>query len=177
MRSDSIRPTLLTLVAVLALGLPSAASADEAGGSCSYEDLRGQFTLTVACDALQNYSGNSQAMKRLWLNGPLGEVHVMEAPEPYQTAPLDVLLKTLGRHWTDRRSAAVRSVKVGESDALVTTRRRTRISSRTLIFKLADRNLTARLAVVVARKDADAALDKLEAAFLAGFSAKVAEAE
>jgi hypothetical protein len=166
------RPTVLSALAALALALPGSAVAQEAAGSCTYEDLRGEFTLTVSCDGLQNFSGNSQEMKRLWLDGPLGEVHIMEAPSPYQTVELGVLLKTLGRHWTGRRSAAIRTVEFAGGEALIATRRQLRISSRTFVFKLGGRNITARLAVVTPRAQADAALDVLEAEVLAGFALK-----
>ena len=43
-----------------------------------------------------------------------------------------------------------------------------------LFLKLNERNVTARLSVVVPRKEADAALDKLEAAFVSGFALKEA---
>jgi hypothetical protein len=123
---------------------------------------------------LQNFSGNSQPMKRLWLDGPLGEVHIMEAPSPYQTADLELLATTLARHWTGRRSAPVRPVQLGDGEALVTTRRQLRSSSRTIVFKLNERNITARLAVVVPRARAKAALDALEAEVLGGFALKSA---
>jgi hypothetical protein len=166
----TIRPTLLSLALLVGFGLPSSASAE----NCSYEDLQGQFTVSVDCSELQNFSGTSQDMKRLWLFGPLGEVLVMEAPEPYQTVEVSTLLKTLGRHWTSRRSAEVRTIQFGDGEALVTTRRRISTSARTIIFKLNERNVTARLSVVVPRKEADAALDKLEAAFVSGFALKEA---
>ena len=169
------RPTILSALAALALALPVSAVAQDASGSCTYEDLHGEFTVTVACDGLQNFSGNSQEMKRLWLYGPLGEVHIMEAPSPYQTVELGVLLKTLGRHWTGRRSAAIRTVQLDvtdSGDALIATRRQLRSSSRTLVFKLGGRNITARLGVVTPRGQADAALDALEAEVLGGFALK-----
>ena len=170
MPTRMIRPTLLSFAAVLLLSMPTLVQAEE----CSYEDLQGAFTVTVDCSALQNFSGNSQEMKRIWLDGPLGEVHIMEAPEPYRKSELSVLAKTLGRQWTARRSASIRTIEFGDGAALVTTRRRVGISSRTILFKLSDRNLMARLAVVAPRKTADAALDALETAFLAGFALKEA---
>ena len=130
--------------------------------------------LSVSCTGLQNFSGNSQEMKRLWLEGPLGEVHIMEAPSPYQTVELEFLATTLARHWNSRRSAAVRTVQLGDGDALVTTRRQLRTSSRTIVFKLGGQNITARLAVVAPRARADAALDALEAEVLSGFALKSA---
>jgi hypothetical protein len=166
------RLTVLSALAALALALPVSAVAQDADGSCTYEDLHGEFTITVACAGLQNFSGNSQPMKRLWLDGPLGEVHIMEAPSPYQTVELEVLLKTLGRYWTGRRSAAIRTVQLAGGDALIATRRQLRTSSRTLVFKLGGRNITARLAVVTPRAQADAALDALEAEVLGGFALK-----
>ena len=167
MRFESFRPHLPALALLAALSFPGLASAE---GQCSHEDLHGEFTLTVACADLQNFSGDFQDMKRLWLDGPLGEVHIMEAPSPFQTVELEVFAKTLGRHWTTRRSAAVREIEVAGTKALVTTRRRTTISSRTIIFKIGEQNVMARLAVVAKRKDADAALDNLEAAFVSGFA-------
>ena len=158
---------LLAIFTALSALAPTAAQAEE----CSYEDLHGAFTFTVDCDALQNYSGDFQEMKRLWLWGPLGEVHIMEAPEPYRTVELEVLMKTIGRSWTKRRNpVGVQEIKVAGMDGLVATRRRTRVASRTIVFKLADVNVTARLAVVAPRKEAEAALDKLQEAFLAGFT-------
>lgn len=166
MRFESFRRPLSALALAAALSLPGLASAE---GQCSYEDLHGEFTLSVSCADLQNFSGDFQDMKRIWLDGPLGEIHIMEAPSPYQTVELEAFVKTLGRHWTSRRSAAVREIEVGGAKALVTTRRRTTISSRTIIFKIGEQNVMARLAVVAKRKEADAALDKLEAAFVGGF--------
>jgi hypothetical protein len=89
MRLTFIRPTVLSALAALALALPASAADGEAE-SCTYEDLHGEFEVTVSCAGLQNFSGNSQEMKRLWLDGPLGEVHIMEAPSPYQAVELAV---------------------------------------------------------------------------------------
>jgi len=172
MRFDLIRRPLFFLGLLSALSLPALASAE---GMCSYDDLHGEFVITVACADLQDFSGNSQDMKRIWLDGPLGEVHIMEAPSPYQTVELEVLLKTLGRQWTKRRSAEVREVEIAGGKGYVTTRRRTGISSRTVIFKLGEQNVTARLAVVAKRKDADKALDALETAVLGGLKLKAAQ--
>lgn len=152
----------------LLLLLPASASAED----CSYEDLQGKFTVTVDCAQLQNFSGHSQDHKRIWLSGPLGEVQVMEAPEPYRTAELSVLMKTLGRTWNDVRTPhAPKAAKVGASEALFQTRRRSEVSSRTYVFKLGGRNLSARLAVVGSRKEAEQKLEALAKAFLSGFQA------
>ena len=164
----SPKPLVLSALLVL-VSLPLLVPAAQAE-DCVYEDLHGEFTLTVDCEGLQNFSGNSQEMKRIWLNGPLGEIHIMEAPEPYQTVSIEELMVTLGRQWSARRNRPVESKKVGDADALVATRKRTRVSSRTYVFKIDGQNVTARLVVLAPRAGADAALAKLEAAFLAGFS-------
>lgn len=177
MRIMLTRLPVLSALAALALALPVSAMAQDAAGPCTYEDLHGEFTVTVSCEGLQNFSGNSQPMKRLWLEGPLGEALIMEAPSPYQSVELEVLLETLGRHWTPRRSAPVRTIQLGDGDALIATRRQLRSSSRTVLFKLAGRNISARLSVVTPRGKADEALNVLEAEVLGRFSLKAAAAE
>ena len=128
--------------------------------------------MTVDCSQLQNFSGNSQDQKRIWLFGPLGEVQVMEAPEPYRTVELSVLMKTLGRTWNSVRTPhAPKAAKVGASDALFQTYHRNEVSSRTYVFKFGGRNLTARLAVVGSRKEAEQKLESLANAFLSGYQA------
>ncbi|MEE2828074.1 MAG: hypothetical protein VX498_02710 [Myxococcota bacterium] len=152
----------------LLLLFPVPASAED----CSYEDLQGKFTVTVDCAQLQNFSGNSQDQKRIWLFGPLGEVHVMEAPEPYRTVEVSVLMKTLGRTWNSVRTPhAPKEAKVGDADALFQTYHRPEFSSRTYVCKFGGRTLTARLAVFGSRKEADQKLEALAKAFLNGFQA------
>ena len=75
-------------------------------------------------------------MKRIWLDGPLGEIHIMEARRPsrrWNLRPSSRPSVAIGRP----RLAAVREIEVGGAKALVTTRRTT-ISSRTIIFKIGE---------------------------------------
>jgi hypothetical protein len=152
----------------------AAAPVAPSGKQCTYNDLQGDFTVTVACDLLQDHTGHSQPHKRIWLGGSASQFNIIEVPEPYREAALADIMGSLGRDWGAKKtpkvvgSGAVREdIKVGKSansnlpmksmkttfggmEALVVTENKQRTTSTTWLFSLNGRNVIAN-AVVLGR--------------------------
>lgn len=162
-----IASLLAALVALAAFASPAVA------GDCVYEDLQGSFTVTVDCDGLQDYSGIGQEQKRIWLAGPWGQLQIIELPDPYKTAELDVAMETLGRYWTKHKTVGpTETTEVAGMDARVHTKRKLRTTSRTWVFAVGGRNLYVRAVVFGKRAEREAQLEVMSEAFLAGFVLK-----
>ncbi len=154
---------------VLALLLPGLAQAEK----CTYEDLQGQFTITVDCAALQDYSGIAQEQKRIWLANEEVHLNIIEVPDPYRTAELDVVMEKLGRFWTSRKTPkALEDATVGGQPAKVITERVHGTTSKTFIFMIGGRNVYARIAAHGKRKHREELLETYTQLFLKGFELK-----
>ncbi len=140
---------------------------------CSYTDLHDEFTVTVDCEGLQDFSGIAQHHKRLWLAGSWGQLEIMEVPSPYQAAELDLLMQTLARYWSKERTpGAVSTTTVANMDARVVTERKRRTTSRTWVFNFRGRNVTVRAVAYGKRKVREAKLEQIARAFEDGFQEK-----
>jgi len=149
-----------------AVEAPSAPASE----TCTYRDLHKQFEVTSPCELLGDHSNNSQPHKRLWLAGPLGQLQIMEVPEPFRGAELDFLMENLGRFWTARHTPGpVSSTEVAGQDARVVTERKMRTTSRTWVFSFRGRNLTVRGVAYGKRAAREARLERLSEVFLSGF--------
>ncbi len=149
------------------------APATATGTLCSYTDLHDEFTVSVDCEGLQDFSGIAQPHKRLWLAGPWGQLEIMEVPSPYQAAELDLLMETLARYWSKERTpGAVSSTTVAGMDARVVTERKRRTTSRTWAFNFRGRNVTVRAVAYGKRKAREAKLEQIASAFVDGFQEK-----
>ncbi|HCP48117.1 MAG TPA: hypothetical protein DIU15_18915 [Deltaproteobacteria bacterium] len=138
--------------------------------SCTYRDLHNQFEITAPCDELGDHSNNSQPHKRMWLAGPLGQLQIMEVPEPFRGAELDFVMENLGRFWTKRHTPGpVAPTEVGGQDARVVTERKMRTTSRTWVFSFRGRNLTVRGVAYGRRAAREERLERLSEVFLTGF--------
>jgi hypothetical protein len=158
---------LVTLVALVALTLPAVASAEE----CIYEDNRGHFTFAVDCAQLQDYTGMPAAnhLQRVWVYGPLGELNVLDVPEPYETVPLKDVTTHLGRYWTKTRTIIpLAETTIAGQEALVVTERKLRTTSRTWVFKIGGQNVMARAVTYGKRKEREVQLEELVAVFEKG---------
>jgi len=161
------RVALPAFACVLLVAAPAAAE------DCVYPDLHEEFTLTANCAGLQNFSGIGQHHKRLWLAGSWGQLEIMEVPSPYQVAELDVLMQTLARYWSPRRTpGAASSTSLAGMDARVVTERKLRTTSRTWVFNLKGRNLTARAVAYGVRKQREVNLELITKALLDGLKLK-----
>jgi len=179
MKSSPLPFALLTALLALVLAGTALAQADEAApeeaasaepSSCTYRDLHNQFEVIVPCDLLRDHSNNSQPHKRMWLAGPVGQLQIMEVPEPFRGAELDFVMANLGRFWTARHTPEpVSSVQVAGQDARVVTERKMRTTSRTWVFSFRGRNLTVRGVAYGKRAAREARLERLTDIFLAGF--------
>jgi len=160
---------LFASVTLLLVCAVSPASAED----CTYNDLHGEFTLKADCAGLQDFSGIGQHHKRMWLSGPWGQLEIMEVPSPYQAVELDVVMQTLARFWSPARiPGALSSTTVAGLDARVVTKRKLRTTSRTWVFNLGGRNVTARAVAYGKRKAREANLELISKAFLEGLSRK-----
>jgi hypothetical protein len=116
------------------------------GDNCTFDDLKGGFTLTLPCDLLGDHTGNSQPHKRIWLGAPEGQLNMIEVPDPYRTVELDVVMGNLGRFWTSLKTPEpAHETTLGGIDARVVTERKIRTLTRHWIFKIDGRNVTAKL--------------------------------
>ena len=154
---------------VIALTLPAFAQAED----CTYVDLQGQFTITVDCAALQDYSGIAQEQKRIWLASEEVHLQIMEVPDPYRTAELDVVMEKLGRFWTSRKTPRkLEDATVGGQAAKVIMERSKGTTSLTWVFMVGGRNLYARLAAHGRRGHREDLLDTYSKLFVDGFALK-----
>lgn len=148
---------------------PQIASAED----CTYVDLQGQFSITLGCEQLQDYSGIGQEKKRIWLANQQVHVQVMEVPDPYRTAELAVVMEKLGRSWGAARTPVpLAPTTVAGKDALVITERTPNATSRTWVFMLEGRNLTARVVAFGKRKAREEALETYSQLLLQGLQLK-----
>ncbi len=130
-------------------GVTTEATAREArrdGDNCTYDDLKGAFTLTVPCDLLGDHTGNSQPHKRIWLGAKEGQLNMIEVPEPYRTAEFDLVMGNLGRFWTATATPEpAHETTLAGLPARVVTERKSRTLTRHWLFKLDGRNVTAKI--------------------------------
>ena len=160
-------------VVLVAFACALLVAAPAAAEDCTYMDLHQEFTVTADCAGLQDFSGIGQHHKRLWLSGSWGQLEIMEVPSPYQAAELDVIMETLARYWSPRRTPrAVHSTRLAGMDARVVTERKQRTTSQTWVFNLGGRNLTARAVAYGARKQREANLELIAKALKEGFKLK-----
>ena len=163
-------PYVLFASVILSLACVSTPASAE---DCTYNDLHGEFTLKADCAGLKDFSGIGQHHKRMWLSGDWGQLEIMEVPSPYQSVELDVVMKTLARYWSPRRTpGALSGTTVAGLDARVVTERKLRTTSRTWVFNFGGRNVTARAVAYGKKKAREANLELISKALLEGFSAK-----
>jgi hypothetical protein len=148
--TDDGVPTLAgRAVGHVAEGIEIEATARETrrdGDNCTFDDLKGDFTLTLPCDLLGDHTGNSQPHKRIWLGAPEGQLNMIEVPDPYRTVELDVVMGNLGRFWTSMKTPEpAHETTLGGIEARVVTERKIRTLTRHWIFKIDGRNVTAKL--------------------------------
>lgn len=149
------------------------AATPAAAEDCTYNDLHSEFTVKADCAGLQDFSGIAQHHKRMWLSGDWGQLEIMEVPSPYQGVELDVVMKTLARYWSRRRTPGpLSTTTVAGMDARVVTERKLRTTSRTWAFNLGGRNITARAVAYGKKSEREANLELIAKAFLESFSAK-----
>lgn len=151
---------------VIALLLPAFAQAEP----CTYVDLQGKFQITVDCAALQDYSGIANEQKRIWLANEEVHLNIIEVPDPYRTAPLEVVMEKHGRFWTARRTPkGLQDATVGGVPAKVILERVHGTTSRTYVFQIGGRNVLARIAAHGKRRHREELLDTYCGLFLDGF--------
>ena len=161
------RFAFLATIIVLFLAGASPAVAED----CTYTDLHAEFSVVADCAGLQDFSGIAQPHKRLWLAGPWGQLEIMDVPSPYQGVALDVVMETLARYWSPRRTpGALSATTVAGMDARVVTERKLRTTSRTWVFSFGGRNITARAVAYGKKSVREANLELIAKAFLEGFS-------
>jgi hypothetical protein len=154
---------------VIAMTLPAFAQAEQ----CVYEDLQGQFTVTVDCAALQDYSGIAQEQKRIWLANEEIHLQIMEVPDPYRTSELEVVMEKLGRFWTSRKTPQkLAAATVGGQPAMVIMERSAGTTSKIFVFMVGGRNLYARVAAHGKRKHREELLETYTELFVNGFALK-----
>ena len=138
---------------------------------CTYEDLQGQFTITVDCSLLQDFTGHSQPHKRIWLGGAKTQFNLIEVPDPYRTVELDVLMDQIGRDWGSKKTpAAASGTTFAGIDAMAVTENKQRSTSTTWVFNLNGRNVIANaVALGWGRFGRRANLEELTGAVLNGF--------
>ena len=158
----------LILILLAAFVIPAAASAEE----CTYTDLHGEFTVSVPCDLMQDFSGHSQDHKRMWLGGKLNQLQIMEAPEPYRTADTGHVISTLGRDFGRFRTPRpIAEATFAGIQGHVVTQGRRQHTSRSWVFNFKGRNLIARLVAFGPRKGRMDRLDEAARLFEGGFKA------
>jgi hypothetical protein len=167
MKYSSVVLTVSVILSLMCVATPAAAE------ECTYNDLHSEFTIKADCAGLQDFSGIAQHHKRLWLSGPWGQLEIMEVPSPYQAVELDVVMKTLARYWSPRRTpGALSATTLAGMDARVVTERKLRTTSRTWAFNFGGRNITARAVAYGKKKEREANLELIAKAFVESFSAK-----
>ncbi len=157
------------LILLAALALPTAAAAED----CTYDDLHGEFTITVGCDVMQDHSGHSQAHKRMWLGGHDYQLQIMEAPQPYRTSDTGLVISTLGRNWGPFRTPIpiAETTFAGIAGHVVTQGRRQH-TSRSWVFNFKGTNVIARLVAFGPKKGRMDRLDALAATVEKTFTVK-----
>tara|TARA_Y100001968_G_scaffold313639_1_gene338036 strand:+ start:862 stop:1353 length:492 start_codon:yes stop_codon:yes gene_type:complete len=140
---------------------------------CTFNDLHGEFTVTADCEGLQDFSGIGQPLKRMWLAGSWGQLEIIEVPSPYQAADLDLVMETLARFWSNWRTPGpLSSMQLAGMEARVVTERKPRTTSRTWLFNLGGRNITARAVAYGKRSEREQNLEKIAEAFVKSFKHK-----
>ena len=123
---------------------PAADEAEPVAQQCTYTDLQGDFTITVECEYLQDYTGHSQPHKRIWLGGAKTQFNIIEVPEPYRTAALDVVMEQLGRDWGPIKTPVqAGGTSFAGIEAMMVGKNKQRSTSTTWIFNLNGRNVIA----------------------------------